>query len=53
MAALRGIDYQARLAPRKVDELLSEPVAQTKHWITAENAPMKTEVPELWKLHLY
>jgi AcrR family transcriptional regulator len=38
MVALRGIGYQARLPPRKVDELLSELAAQTEHWITAENA---------------
>jgi AcrR family transcriptional regulator len=39
MVALRGIGYQARLPPRKVDELLSELAAQTEHWITVENAP--------------
>ena len=39
MVAMRGIGYQARLPPRKVDELLSELAAQTEHWITAENAP--------------
>jgi AcrR family transcriptional regulator len=39
MVALRGIGYQARLPPRKVDELLSELAAQTEHWITAENTP--------------
>ena len=38
MVALRGIGYQARLSPRKVDELLSELAAQTEHWITTENA---------------
>jgi hypothetical protein len=28
-------------------------LCETEHWITAENAPhMKTEVPELWKIHL-
>jgi hypothetical protein len=37
--ALRGIGHQARLPPRKVDELLSELAAQTEHWITVENAP--------------
>jgi AcrR family transcriptional regulator len=41
MVALRGIGYQARLPPRKLDELLSELSAQTEHWITAENAPRK------------
>jgi AcrR family transcriptional regulator len=35
MVALRGIGYQAKLPPRKVDELLSELAAQTEHWITA------------------
>ena len=39
MVALRGIGYQARLPPRKLDELLSELSAQTEHWITAGNAP--------------
>ena len=39
MVALRGIGYQARLPPRKVDELLLELATQTEHWITAENAP--------------
>jgi hypothetical protein len=39
MVALRGIGYQARLPPRKVDELLSELAAQTEHWIKAENVP--------------
>jgi len=41
MVALRGIGYQARLPPQKIDELLSELAAQTEHWITAENAPNK------------
>ena len=39
MVALRGIGYQARLPPRKVDELLAELAAQTERWITVENAP--------------
>jgi hypothetical protein len=39
MVALRGIGYQTKLPPRKVDELLSELAAQTEHWITAENPP--------------
>jgi len=39
MVTLRGIGYQAKLPPRKADELLSELAAQTEHWITAENAP--------------
>jgi hypothetical protein len=38
MVALRGIGYQGRLSPRKVDELLSEQAAQTEHRISAENA---------------
>src|SRR6516164_406263 len=38
MVALRGIGFQARLSPRKVDEFLSELAAQTEHWITAEDA---------------
>jgi hypothetical protein len=38
MEALRGIGYQTKLPPRKVDELLTELAAQTEHWITAENA---------------
>jgi AcrR family transcriptional regulator len=39
MVALRGIGYQSRLPPRKIDELLSELAAQTERWITAEDAP--------------
>jgi AcrR family transcriptional regulator len=39
MVALRGIGYQSRLPPRKIDELLSELARQTEHWITPENAP--------------
>jgi AcrR family transcriptional regulator len=39
MVALRGIGYQTKLPPRKVDELLSELAAQTEHWITAESTP--------------
>ena len=39
MVALRGIGYQAKLPPRKLDELLSELAAQTEHWIKAEDAP--------------
>jgi TetR/AcrR family transcriptional regulator, regulator of cefoperazone and chloramphenicol sensitivity len=35
MVALRGIGYQTRLPPGKVDELLSELAAQMEHWITA------------------
>ena len=38
MVALRGIGYQTKLPPRKVDELLSELAAQTEHWITAEDS---------------
>jgi len=37
MVALRGIGYQARLPPRKLDGLLSELAAQAEHWITAGN----------------
>jgi hypothetical protein len=39
MVALRGIGYQSRLPPRKIDELLSELAAQTERWIMAEDAP--------------
>ena len=35
MVALRGIGYQSRLPPRKLDSLLSELAAQTEHWIRA------------------
>lgn len=35
MVALRGIGYQARLPPRKLDALLSELAAQIEHWIRA------------------
>ena len=36
IAALRGIDYQARLSAHKLDEPLSELASQTGHWITAD-----------------
>jgi hypothetical protein len=36
IAALRVIDYQARLSAHKLDEPLSELASQTEHWITAD-----------------
>jgi hypothetical protein len=39
MVTLRRIGYQARLPPRKFDELLSQLAAQTEHRMAAENAP--------------
>jgi hypothetical protein len=36
IAALRGIDYQARLSAHNLDEPLSELASQTEHWITAD-----------------